>query len=504
MRRLPIDSALMASLASGILLALAYPRPGLYLCAWFAFVPVLIAARQRPWRNGFIVGVIFFALVLYWVNVVMTTFGGLNWFFSLMAYLLLSGYLALYFAFALFFAVALRQKIHLPYYLSLPSLWIALEFVRAKLFSGFPWGLLGYSQSDNLIVAQFADMFGVYGIGFIIMMANAVIAEWLLAERVRRTELRPVVTGTVLLLLCVIGYGWLRLDNPRSGATDEYTQVTLVQGNIAQSLKWDPAYQQVTLDTYRHLSLRPAMVKPELIIWPESATPFYFQESNQWSRQVRDVARDQSVHLLFGSPAYEANGEGLRYFNSAFMLTPSGEISGRSDKIHLVPFGEYVPLKNILTFVDKLVVGIGEFSPGEMTPLDFGEKKAGVLVCFEGIFPELAAGYVRRGADLLVNITNDAWFGNTSAPWQHLAMTRMRAIENRIWVARAANTGVSAFIAPSGEIIAQTGLFMPATLTAGIFPGAGLTLYRQFGFALPYLCCAISLLLLRRYLRRQP
>ena len=238
------------------------------------------------------------------------------------------------------------------------------------------------------------------------------------------------------------------------------------------------------------------------MIWPESATPFFFQEGGPLAAEVASVPLRTGAELLFGSPAYRIDNRRYRFLNSAYLLSRKGEVLGRSDKIHLVPFGEYVPLKRFLPFVDKLVVGIGDFSPGTVSPLPMDGHKIGVLVCYEAIFPELAREYVRMGSDLLVNITNDAWFGASSAPFQLLAMSRFRAVENRIWVARAANTGISALIAPSGAITAESAIFRRLALRGRVGLGARPTLYTRAGDLLPVLALLLGLWWLARSLRR--
>ena len=276
-----------------------------------------------------------------------------------------------------------------------------------------------------------------------------------------------------------------------------------MQGNIPQNLKWHPDNQLSTVNTYRDLSLRAERAgAKDLIIWPEAAMPFYFQDGGELSASVAKLPVETGASLLFGSPAYLRDPGGLRYLNSAFLLSPTAQLLGRSDKTHLVPFGEYVPLSGFLPFVNKLVAGIGDYSPGEINPLPIQGYKLGVLVCYEVIFPELARDYVRQGSDLLVNITNDAWFGKSSAPWQHLAMARFRAIENRVWLLRAANTGVSAFIAPSGRIVEQTGLFETAFLKGTVGLGAKPGLYSQMGDLIPGSFIVISLLWLLQTRRR--
>jgi apolipoprotein N-acyltransferase len=490
-----LDRGLLAALASGVLLALSFPRPDIASLAWFGLVPLLLFGGGRPLRNGFAAGCAFFAVVLYWLNIVMTTYGHLQPFLSVVAYLLLVAYLALFIAAAVWGAFALRDRFALPLPLTLPVLWVGFEFLRSFLLSGFPWATLGYSQQSHLVLIQSADLCGVYGISYLLMLSNTVLAQLLHAWQQREAVLLPrwSLAAVLLLLAANLGYGSWRLgQDPDRRETQ--LETVLVQGNIDQSIKWDPAFQRSTVDRYRRLSLQGAAGHPgSLIVWPESATPFYAQDPSPLSAIVHQVPVDTASWLLFGSPAYQRVNQGYRYLNSAFLLDPAGRVLGRSDKIHLVPFGEYVPLKAFLPFVDKLVVGIGDFSPGTVSPLPLDGHRIGVLVCFEGIFPELARGFVREGSELLVNITNDAWFGRSSAPFQHLAMVRFRAIENRIWVARAANTGVSALIAPSGRIVAHTGIFVPAMLRGTVGLGVHSSLYTRWGDILPAAMLLVSL-----------
>ncbi len=252
-------------------------------------------------------------------------------------------------------------------------------------------------------------------------------------------------------------------------------------------------FSRQTVNIYRNLTLDArARGELDLVVWPESATPFYFQDFSLLQTEVLSVPRRTGAFLLFGSPAYQQKEGQYEYLNSAYLLDSKGQQRGRSDKVHLVPFGEYVPFGKLLPFIDKLVVGIGDFSPGLVKPLSMNGARVGVLICFEGIFPELARDYVRRGSDLLINITNDAWFGRSSAPYQHLGMTRFRAVENRIWIARAANTGISAIISPSGRVVSQTPLFKAVALTGGIGVGAEGTLYTHLGDIFPILFLAIT------------
>jgi len=504
MRQFLPDRTTSLSFLSGLALACSFPRPDLACVAWIALAPVILIMHERPFRSGFAAGVGFFGLVLYWLNIVMTTYGKMHPVFSVVAYLLLVGYLSLFFAVSTWAACRLRERLGMSPLLTLPVLWVACEFLRSFLLSGFPWASLGYSQQAHLYLIQSLDLFGVYGVSFLIVLVNVVLAIFIQSLVRRSWQAFPwkgaVVTGCLVAANVVYGYYRLGLD---LNSREQTLSVALIQGNIDQSLKWHPANQQKTVAIYRDLTLAAAAEKQaDLVIWPESATPFYFQDGSALSAVVQATARQADARLLFGSPAYEYVNRRPHYLNSAFLLSAEGQVLGRSDKVHLVPFGEYVPLGKYLPFIDKLVVGIGDFSPGTISPLPMNGAEIGVLVCYEAIFPELAREWVRQGSDLLVNITNDAWFGRSSAPYQHLAMTRFRAIENRIWIARAANTGISAFIAPSGAIINQSPIFETLYVQGEVGMGARPTLYTRLGDVVPALFVLTGIVWLARTRKR--
>ncbi|TYP00032.1 apolipoprotein N-acyltransferase [Geothermobacter ehrlichii] len=478
---------LVAAAGSGLLVALAFPRPSLYPLAWIGFAPLLVSGSRRPFRAGMLAGTVFFGLVLYWLNIVMTTYGRLALPLALAAWLLLSVYLALFWAVPFWGALRLRAVCRFPLTLVFPVFWVGCEYLRGWLLTGFPWALLGYSQHPFSLVLQTADLFGVYGVSFLVALVNALLAEIVLG----RKDGHPLPVRSLLavgcLLAAALGYGAWRLDTPAASPQQGFT-VALAQGNIDQAQKWDARFLYETLDIYRRLSRQASRAGAELTVWPESATPFYFQEPGRPRSLVVGAARELGGFLLFGAPAYEREGDRVRFYNSAYLLNAAGEVLGRSDKIHLVPFGEYVPLKWLLPFVDKLVAGIGDFSSGRVMPLKMNGQALGVLVCYEAIFPDIARSYVRRGSDLLVNITNDAWFGRSSAPWQHLEMAAFRAVEQRVWLVRAANTGVSALISPTGKVVSHSRLFEPALVVGRVVPGAGPSLYRRIGDVLPFFC----------------
>jgi len=385
--------------------------------------------------------------------------------------------------------------------LTFPLVWVGLDYLREFFLTGFPWGALAYSQAEQLWLVQSLDLWGVYGLTALLAFSNVLVAEVWRARRSRCRLPRAALLVFVLVFCGNAAYGIWCLSQPLE-VRDQTLKLSLAQGNIDQSVKWNPAWQKRTVQRYLELSRQGVEQGAELVLWPESATPFYFQDGKELSQSVRSFSRENSVAMLFGSPAYRAEGSGFSLLNSAFVLSPAGEVRGRSDKVHLVPFGEYVPLKQFFPFIKKLVVGVGDFSPGTLTPLVYGDHRIGVLVCYEGIFPELSRSLVERGADLLVNITNDAWYGHSSAPYQHLAMARMRAIENRVWLARVANTGVSALIAPSGRVTMSTDIFETVQMTGRVGLGARTSLYRQGGDVLAALCLLFTLVTFLYSLKR--
>lgn len=485
---------LLAVLTGG-LLALSFPKPGFSILAWIAFVPLFLAMGKKGPRNafklGFVAGLTAYAGLLYWLNIVMITYGKLHWSVSLVMYILLVAYLALYIG-VITWLTNKGEAAGISPLLSFPVLWVGLEYIRSFLLTGFPWASLGYSQYRTLPLIQVADITGVYGLSFLIALSNIVLYRIIRGMFGAKQGVYPTKSALALFVLMVLtlGYGFSRLN---SGEHGEPFKVALIQGNIAQDIKWNPAFQEATVSIYERLTRQAATGGNDLVIWPESAAPFFFQSDEKYAARIKSLAREIKSPLVVGSPAFEKEGEKVRYLNSAFLIGPTGEVLGRSDKMHLVPFGEYVPLARFLPFVNKLVEGIGDFSPAtSITPLNTGKAVIGVLVCFEGIFPELSRAYVRAGSRLLVNISNDAWYKRSSAPYQHLSMTVFRAVENRVPLVRATNTGISAIIDSRGHIRSMTPLFEEATLKGEVRLGEGNTYYNRYGDLFAGSCLALA------------
>lgn len=492
---------------TGLLLTGAFPRTGLDGLAWFALLPLLWALRdvsgKEGFRLGFIAGLVHYSGLVYWLVYTMQTYGGLPVYLSVPLLFLLAAYMALYPA---FFSLLITSAARKPFSLFclMPFAWVSLEYARALLLSGFPWELLGYSQFRRLHLIQISDMTGVYGISFLIVMVNAALFILLLyARKADWQGVRPgkcltvAVLASAMLCLCLFGfYGQTRIQMLGEMAkTSPGITAVAVQGNIDQMVKWDPAFQESSTRKYVELSLSVKEELPDLVVWPETAAPFYFSHNIDLTRTVTDGVRQTGAWFLIGSPSHARGEQGTDYYNSAYLISPEGETAGRFDKVHLVPFGEYVPLKKWLPFVKKLVAQVGDFKTGKQGDILSADRfRLGVLICYEIIFPELSAAAVRNGADILVNITNDAWYGNSSAPYQHFSMSVFRAVENRRALVRAANTGISGFVNPAGHILQSTVLFQDAVVTERI-PVMNLkTFYTRHGDLFAMLCLLTTVL----------
>jgi len=481
------------SILSAFLLIGSFPKFGIGLTAWVALIPLLIALHttEKPFRAllfGFITGMIFHIGLLYWVAQVIVMYGYLPLYIGISAMLLLCLYLSIYFSLFAAGVVFLRNR-GFSEIVSAPLLWTGLEFLKSHLFTGFPWENLAYSQYKYLHLIQFSDVTGIYGVSFLIVFVNVVLFDLIVHRESAKKALPELASGCIILAL-LFGYGQFSLNRIQSELKRaEAMEVSLIQGNIDQNIKWNPLFQQESIDIYQNMSLKKAPVGRGLIVWPETATPFFFQEESHLSSVVRNIPKLTSDWLLFGSPSYFAGGAKTEYMNSAFLLSPNGSTAGKYDKTHLVPYGEYVPLRHFFPFINKLVAGIGDFRKGDgVNPIGIGRHDLGILICYEAIFPEISRKYKADGTNLLVNITNDAWFGKTSAPYQHLSMTVFRAVENRTFLVRAANTGISAIIDPSGKVMKQTGLFERTVVRGSVKFLDRKTIYALYGDIFIYIC----------------
>lgn len=491
---------------SGALLALSFPKVGLAALAWIALIPLLFSIEGQKPKRAFHLGLAFglahYSILLYWIAGVMHNYGNLPLVASVAALLLLVIYLSLYTATFSYF-VAFTKMAGLSPVITAPILWVSLEYLRSKLLTGFPWENISYSQYANLYFIQICDLLGDYGLSFYIVFVNATLTHFVQERHRLRNGIRPLRPYLMALLaisLLYWGYGAYRVrDIEEKVRLSPKIGTAVIQGNIKQDFKWSPRWQTKTIETYGHLSQTAADgFKTDLIIWPETAVPFYFQDISPLSATIWQLSNILQTNLLFGAPAY-VREEKMKpaFFNSAYLLPPGEGSLDRYDKVHLVPFGEYVPARSLLPFADKLVGTAIDFTPGrDVKPLTTGQLRIGTLICFESIFPELARAQVRNGANLLVNITNDAWFNDSSAPYQHMSMAVFRAVENRVGLARAANTGVSMFVSPTGKITQATTLFTTTFLREKVALLSEQTIYNRLGDFFPAICVILGIMII--------
>ena len=510
---------ILLACASGLLLPLCFPKFDLGLLAWIVLVPLHLAldqcSRQRAFWIGWLSGVVGFTGIMAWVVTAMTTYGKVPEPVSYAILLLLTTYLGLYVGLYSLAVVWLRELIPRYGIFFAPCFWVALELFRTYLLSGLPWCLLGYSQYRELDLIQVADHTGVYGISFLIVLVNVAFAELLLWIMPFFRGFHPVklpwelLTAAAACMLLSWFYSSAVLSDRDLKNQKTSITVGIVQPNIDQAVKWDTSFRNETMRRFDRLTAQLG-TGTDLIVWPEAATPFIVEREKEYQLQLIAWAERAQAPILLGSPALRFYPDRRPYLlNSAYLLGRDGTVLGRYDKHHLVPFGEYIPLKSsLLFFLDKLVEGIGDFEAGPgSTTLSFNPKswnterangtrsvKFGVAICYEVIFPDLVRQFAANGAEFLVTITNDGWFGPSSAPAQHFAMVVFRSVENHLAFARAANTGISGFIDPFGQIIEATPLFVEQASYTTIPTRQARTFYSYYGDVFAHACviiCAI-------------
>jgi apolipoprotein N-acyltransferase len=501
---------LFLPLASALLLILAFPPFEAAYLAWFGLAPLLAAVRlSRPaaaWALAYAGGIGFFMGVFSWINVIPG--------FTLTDYIVLGLYLGSYWGWFGLFLIVLTRRGGWPPVLAAPVLWVSLEYLRSHAgFLALPWALLGQSQYQVLPIIQMAAFTGVYGVSFVIVLVNGLLSEIVLAAvaAIRgqpgqdgpRLALYTLAVLAVVSVFLVYGFGVLS----RAPAADG-VKVCVIQGNIPQDVKWRDEYRTMILEKYGRLSAQAAGADhPGLMVWPETAVPGPFLQDIGATRTVQQLARRLRTPLVLGSAQRPKMGDRdyvlSHRYNSVFYLSPAGSIQGVYHKMHLLPFAEYLPYRESWPWPARLAARAGDFIPGEnYTIFELNGVKFGVVICWENIFPDLVRQFVARGAEFMVNVTNEAWFGDTAAPQQFVMMSVFRAVENRVAVARAANTGISCVIDPLGRIagrVASGGkcLFVDGFLTLTLPRGWPASFYTRHGesFAVANLGLAGAMLL---------
>ena len=515
------SSAWLLVLLSAVLQILIFPLPGLYVLSWFALAPLIVALLEaRPagelevpgsprlepataaqgFLLGYVSGIIWYAGTCYWIFDTMRLYGGLNIPMALLVLVLFCCYLGLYHGlFGLLVAVLAHRRDNRWALVMAPILWVAVELARTRV-TGFPWNLLGTAQVDNVALSRIAGWTGVYGISFEIVLVNVAMAAAFLLPRPKRG---PMLVAA-LAAAAVLQAGSL-VQAPASKAD---RKALLVQQNIPVSADWTPDYFQQTLSELTSLTGKSAAdkaAKIDLIVWPESPAPF-FSNDPRFRSLISDLARAIDAYIIVG--AIGSNGPHLNadapVFNSAALVDSRGEWIARYDKVHLVPFGEYLPFPSLFSFAGGLTKEVGRFERGtSRTPLDRAGEPLGIFICYESVFPDEVRQFAYNGAQVFVNISNDGWYGDSGAFAQHLNQTRMRAIENDRWLLSATDTGVTASIDPFGRIVARLPRKQRAALVAPYALTSVTTFYTRHGDWFAYTCAIISIvaLLARLFLK---
>ncbi len=501
---------------SGICLALAFPYPDLHPLIWVALIPLLLHLRQAtPWQCWWVglgAGIVFRMGSLYWISHVMVLHGGMSWPVGGGIAVLLAIWMGLNTgAFCLLIPAAFRWGSGGA--LALAAAWVSLEYLQTLLPFGFPWSAAGYAAGRSPVLMQGADLAGVWGLSFVAVFVNAAIA--LRIVKGRRAFPAAAVAATMIVALGL--YGSLRLSAApplEEAPSDTGLRVGVIQGNVEQSRVWNPSELLSILQEHVRLSLQAVEQGADLLIWAESSVPVRGGlEGDPGTKQMLSgLARQHGVSLVVGSPHFENDGGTWVVTNAAFMVSAAGGWEGRYDKVRLVPWGEYVPVSWLFRFVAPLVDAPAGFRHGAPDQELFSDVAAGappfaMAICYEIVFPNHVRRQVARGAEFLVTITNDAWFGVTSAPYQHFSMARLRAVENRRYLVRAANTGISGIVDPWGRVLQRSDINETALLLQTIEPRSDRSSYVVWGDLFVQLCVALSIVcaaLAWRDARRQP
>jgi apolipoprotein N-acyltransferase len=496
---------------SGVLLALSFPKFGHGAVAWVALAPLLVALAESrggldSFRLGYITGAVSSVGIVYWTALVVVQYGGLSLPVGIGVMGLLCLALALFPSLFGWMVGTWRHALGPAALMLAPVAWVATEILRAHTLFNFSWCLLGYSQHANLPFIQIARYAAVYGVSFVVAWVAAVLAYVVVETRSRPR--RRAALGTAVMVAAVLAHGWWMLSRPVSEAGR--VRVALVQGSVLQEDKWEPQKAWNNIDLHLDLTRRAAEQGARLVVWPESAVPFYFDGSPPLAGELKELVRQRGIYLIFGNDDREMRDDRReRFWVGAKMLTPQGELGLRYHKIRLVPFGEYVPLQSVLTLggrvAAKVVKQVADFTPGEEYSVGTVDgHQIATFICYEAIFPDLVREFAARGADLLVNITNDAWYGRTSAPYQHMSMAAFRAVENGKYLVRAANTGITAVVDPHGRVLEGTALFDRTLLVRDVPFVPGLTFYARHGDVFAWSCLALAgaATVLSRFARR--
>jgi apolipoprotein N-acyltransferase len=480
---------------TGFLLSASFPKADLGFLAWIAFVPLIAFVYKasnpvRAFWGGFIAGAVQLFFLQIWIPSVLAQYGGVSSALAWLSYGLMLILLSLFPATACFVTKLLIRSGE-NYLMSFPFIWIAMEYAQNFFpFGGYPWILTGYSQSKYLRLIQIADLTGVFGISFLILFFN-VAFFWTGLHRKRGwASAGPLIAAAALIALSLF-YGtnsFYTWDSIKPNF-----RAAMLQGNVSFN---DPEkiMTEKVKSGYARMADSLNSPNPDLLIIPESPSPVAFEYDSEYRQNLERLASGFSMGLVFNNIREEKAEGNTRYFNSAYFISQDGRLVDVYDKMHLVPFGEYIPMKEIFSFIQTISKDVSAFSPGSNYRIvKIGDHPANAVLCFEIIFPDLVRRFVKKGSQLILNLTNDGWYGDSSAPFQHLSIARWRAIENRRYLLRAANSGISAFIEPTGRIQTSTGILRQAVCEGRFAFVPHQTFYTRYGDVFVFLCVIIAL-----------
>lgn len=456
-------------------MSLSFHPLGLHFLAWFGLIPLLFATQDtRPsfaFKSGIIFGFLFSLFSLFWLVFLQIE--------TNIKILMLFGLVLLFLYIGLFYGTSLLIAGNIGLWF-LPFIFTGLEFIRGIGELGFPWLSLGYSQARYPVVIQQASIYGLYGLSFWLVLINILLYRLIKFKKIKYSILFAIVFGLPLL------YGAFRIKEP----IGQFVSVGVVQPNIDPNLKFTKSMREKTFNRLNYLSekcVEKTDYPPELIIWPETATPIFIKFPGKYQQRVFELSNRLNTSILTGTPIYDSKNREI--YNGAVFIEPKKGITQEYRKIHLVPFGEHIPFDHYISLFKKIDVGGGNYASGkEYTIFKAKTVKFSCLICFESIFPEISHEFVKNGAELLINITNDGWFGKISGPQQHNDMAILRTVENGVPLARSANTGISMILDKYGRVLKETELFKEDYISCRISIEHERTIYQKLGYIFPIIC----------------
>ncbi|MGC2302380.1 apolipoprotein N-acyltransferase [Candidatus Binatus sp.] len=489
-------------------MALALSRSEFSWLAWIALIPLLAVVSRRPLSAVFgyswLLGLSLFSGTLYWIAFTYHHYADKPYLESVSTVLLLSGIEAIFVAASVGAAIIISRRLRLSVMVALPTTWVAGELIRSVFPIGCPWAFLGYALARDLSIIQISGITGAYGVSWLIVFVNAALFSLTLGGE-RRNQRITIAISLGACMLAVVGFGIFQLEGARRVVSDKILSVGIVQGGLPQTLHFKRESVPPAFSAYAAATDALSRSHPDLVIWPENAIGFLFQADGfypdsltlerKYRSKILELARDDHTPLLFGAPAfYFGNSVSMR--DRAYLISAQGQLLNYTDKIELVPFSEYLPARNIIgRFMNPLIPRPFPFTAGHIKQVLYIDNIGlGAVICYEANFPYVSRQLVQAGSEVLINISNDTWFGRSSAPYEILSIDVFRAVENHVPLIRVANSGVSAVISPTGQIKGATPLFVRTSEIESISVGGAGTFYTRHGDLFARTCVGLTAL----------